>query len=42
MPGPRGPVGIINDGPAIQNILNALGPDDPNFKAGCTNYGSSF
>ncbi|MBI2703869.1 MAG: alpha/beta fold hydrolase [Actinobacteria bacterium] len=34
-----GHIGIVFDGPAIQNVLNALGPNTPGFKATCTNYG---
>jgi triacylglycerol esterase/lipase EstA (alpha/beta hydrolase family) len=39
-PGDRtGHVGLVMDGPALQNVLNALGPDIPGFRAACTGYG---
>lgn len=34
-----GHIGIVFDGPAIQNVLNVLGPNTPGFKAACTNFG---
>jgi triacylglycerol esterase/lipase EstA (alpha/beta hydrolase family) len=34
-----GHIGIVFDGPAIQNVLNALGPNNPFFKATCTGFG---
>ncbi|GAA0456689.1 hypothetical protein [Streptomyces olivaceiscleroticus] len=39
---PVGHVGMFVDGPAIQNVVNALGPDDPDFRAECTDYGFGF
>ena len=30
------------DGPAVQNVLNALGPNDPHFRASCTGYGEAI
>ncbi|GLY74030.1 esterase/lipase family protein [Actinoallomurus iriomotensis] len=37
-----GHVGLSLDGPAIQNVLNALGPATPHFQADCTGYGPEF
>ncbi|MBW8485894.1 esterase/lipase family protein [Actinomadura parmotrematis] len=34
-----GHVGMFNDGPVIQNVLNALGPAKRGFRAACTDYG---
>ncbi len=39
---PTGHLGIVFDGPAIQNILNALGPNDPRFRAECRDYGMAL
>lgn len=39
---PVGHVGLFLDGPTLQNVLNVLGPDDPDFRPSCTNYGPSF
>ncbi|HEX5365570.1 MAG TPA: alpha/beta fold hydrolase [Acidimicrobiales bacterium] len=36
---PVGHVGLSFDQPAIQNVLNELGPDSPGFRATCTGYG---
>ncbi|WP_063836047.1 alpha/beta hydrolase family protein [Actinacidiphila yeochonensis] len=36
---PVGHVGMFEDGPALQDVLNALGPDDPGFQPTCTGYG---
>lgn len=36
---PVGHVGLVFDGPALANVLNALGPKTQGFKAACTNYG---
>ncbi|WP_431044930.1 esterase/lipase family protein [Streptomyces sp. P1-3] len=36
---PAGHVGVFLDGPVMQNVLNALGPDDPAFRPTCTDYG---
>ncbi len=36
---PTGHVAINFDGPALQDVLNALGPDDPSFQPACTGYG---
>ncbi|MCD0451570.1 alpha/beta fold hydrolase [Actinocorallia sp. API 0066] len=36
---PVGHIGLFADGPALQNVLNALGPDDPAFQPTCVNYG---
>ncbi|MFH8371345.1 esterase/lipase family protein [Streptomyces sp. NPDC018031] len=36
---PVGHVGLFLDGPTMQNVLNVLGPNDPNFKPRCTDYG---
>ncbi len=37
-----GHVGLFEDWPALQNVLNQLGPADPDFQATCTNYGLDF
>jgi len=34
-----GHIGLPFDSPAIQNVLNVLGPNVANFKANCTGYG---
>lgn len=34
-----GHIGISFDGPAIQNVLNELGPDVPGFQPDCRDYG---
>jgi triacylglycerol esterase/lipase EstA (alpha/beta hydrolase family) len=34
-----GHVGMFADGPVLQNILNELGPNLPNFRANCTDFG---
>jgi triacylglycerol esterase/lipase EstA (alpha/beta hydrolase family) len=34
-----GHIGMFTDGPALQNVMNQLGPNDPNFKPSCSNYG---
>ncbi|WP_433328435.1 esterase/lipase family protein [Spirillospora sp. CA-294931] len=34
-----GHVGMFNDGPTMQNVLNALGPNVPGFKPKCEGYG---
>ncbi len=34
-----GHVALIVDGPALQDVMNALGPDDPSFHPQCTGYG---
>jgi pimeloyl-ACP methyl ester carboxylesterase len=36
---PTGHLGIVFDGPTLQNVLNALGPNDPDFRAECRDYG---
>ncbi|MER0243595.1 alpha/beta fold hydrolase [Streptomyces sp. HSW2009] len=36
---PVGHVGMFVDGPAVQHVVNALGPDDPNFTPTCRDYG---
>ena len=36
---PVGHVGLFMDGPAIQNILNRLGPHTPGFRPVCAGYG---
>ena len=36
---PVGHAGMFLDSPAIQNIVNQLGPNTPGFKATCTGYG---
>ena len=36
---PTAHVGIDFDGPALQDVMNALGPDDPSFQPQCTGYG---
>lgn len=39
---PVGHVGMFDDSPAIQDVLNDLGPDDPDFQPTCTGYGLPF
>lgn len=34
-----GHVGMFADGPALQNVMNQLGPNTPGFRASCTDYG---
>ncbi|MDL4773127.1 esterase/lipase family protein [Actinomadura xylanilytica] len=34
-----GHVGMFNDGPVLQNVLNALGPDEPGFLVVCAGFG---
>ena len=36
---PTGHVAINFDGPALADVMNALGPDDPSFQPPCTGYG---
>ncbi|MEU8900516.1 alpha/beta fold hydrolase [Nocardia sp. NPDC048505] len=36
---PVGHIGMFADGPTMQNVLNALGPNVPNFQPACTGYG---
>ncbi|MBB5939573.1 hypothetical protein [Streptomyces zagrosensis] len=36
---PVGHVGMFVDGPAIQHVVNALGPNDPRSEPTCTGYG---
>jgi triacylglycerol esterase/lipase EstA (alpha/beta hydrolase family) len=36
---PVGHIGISYDSPALQNVLNELGPNTANFKPVCTGYG---
>ncbi len=36
---PVGHLGMIFDRPVLQNVLNVLGPNDPNFQAACSGYG---
>ena len=36
---PVGHVGIFLDGPALQEVMNALGADSPTFEPACTGYG---
>lgn len=36
---PVGHVGMFVDGPVLQNVLNALGPNDPDFRPVCEGYG---
>ncbi|MBI2706624.1 MAG: alpha/beta fold hydrolase [Actinobacteria bacterium] len=36
---PVGHVGMFTDRPVLQNVMNVLGPNDPNFKATCSGYG---
>jgi len=35
-----GHIGLAFDGPALQNVMNVLGPNTPNFKPTCTGYGT--
>lgn len=39
---PTGHLGLTFDWPAVQNVLNVLGPDDPHFKAACSGYGPAL
>jgi triacylglycerol esterase/lipase EstA (alpha/beta hydrolase family) len=34
-----GHIGLAFDGPALQNVMNVLGPNNPTFKPTCTGYG---
>jgi len=34
-----GHIGMFTDGPVLQNVMNSLGANDPNFRANCTGYG---
>ncbi|MCB5908004.1 esterase/lipase family protein [Streptomyces pinistramenti] len=34
-----GHAGLFLDSPALQNVMNALGPADPHFRPTCTGYG---
>ncbi|MGV9408713.1 esterase/lipase family protein [Nocardia sp. NPDC003693] len=36
---PVGHIGMYDDGPTMQNIVNLLGPNDPSFRPTCTGYG---
>lgn len=36
---PVGHIGMFADSPTLQNVLNALGADDPGFQADCSGYG---
>lgn len=36
---PTGHIGLSYDSPTIQNVLNELGPNVPNFQPTCQNYG---
>lgn len=36
---PVGHIGISYDSPTLQNVLNELGPNTPNFKPVCTGFG---
>ncbi|MGA4840678.1 esterase/lipase family protein [Streptomyces sp. G45] len=36
---PVGHVGVFADGPTTQNVVNALGPDKPDFRPDCEDYG---
>lgn len=36
---PAGHAGLFNDSPTHQNVLNILGPNDPDFQPSCTGYG---
>lgn len=33
---------VLFDRPALQNVVNALGPNNPRFRAACNGYGSAF
>lgn len=35
-------IGLFLDWPAIQNVLNQLGPNDPGFRAECSAYGPAL
>jgi triacylglycerol esterase/lipase EstA (alpha/beta hydrolase family) len=40
---PTGHIGMIEDSPALQNVLNQLGSTpNPSFRATCTNFGAGF
>ncbi|MDT0308023.1 alpha/beta fold hydrolase [Streptomyces sp. DSM 44917] len=39
---PVGHVGVAFDGPTVQNIVNALGADDPDFQPACEDFGPSL
>ncbi|MEU6735606.1 esterase/lipase family protein [Streptomyces physcomitrii] len=36
---PASHIGLFNDSPTLQNVLNELGPDVPDFKPECKDYG---
>lgn len=36
---PVGHVGLFTDGPTTQNVVNALGADEPDFRPKCEDYG---
>jgi triacylglycerol esterase/lipase EstA (alpha/beta hydrolase family) len=36
---PVGHIGMFTDGPALQDVMNALGADSPTFEPSCSNYG---
>ncbi|WP_019633018.1 lipase family alpha/beta hydrolase [Actinomadura atramentaria] len=35
-------VGMFNDGPTLQNVLNSLGANDPSFRPACKDFGLPF
>ncbi|WP_405742833.1 alpha/beta fold hydrolase [Streptomyces sp. NBC_01525] len=37
-----GHAGLFLDGPTLQNVVNALGPNDPRFTPECRDYGPAF
>ena len=37
---PVGHIGIFTDWPALQNVMNQLGPNTPNFRPTCSGYGA--
>ena len=34
-----GHIGLFADSPALQNVMNQLGPNNPNFQPVCSGYG---
>jgi hypothetical protein len=39
---PVGHIGMFEDSPSLQDVLNQLGPDSPSFKPTCTNEGEGL
>jgi len=37
-----GHIGMFTDSPALQNVMNVLGPNDPGFRPVCSGYGAGI